>query len=207
MLQRIKNRVKKHLLALQRTLRQDGGLITRKDDTNIVIDGHPFGYDRTGLQDIIDRVPRGGKMVEIGSLIGFSTRLFSYHFDEVISIDPYKPGYDSSDYNSLDYRLSLARDLFTIRFMDDPKVVQYRESSEKGHLRFEDVELDFVYIDGDHTFEGVKQDIQHWKPKVRPGGYLAGDDHDWEGVEKAVAHHFSSDHVQTVRDRWVVQIT
>jgi len=36
---------------------------------------------------------------------------------------------------------------------------------------------DFVFIDGDHTYGGVCEDIAMWKPKVRPGGVLCGHDY------------------------------
>lgn len=33
--------------------------------------------------------------------------------------------------------------------------------------------LDFVFIDGDHTYEGVRNDWTAWSPLVRPGGLVA----------------------------------
>jgi hypothetical protein len=39
-----------------------------------------------------------------------------------------------------------------------------------------DASLDFVYIDGDHTLRGVTIDLQKMLPKVRPGGFIGGDD-------------------------------
>jgi len=38
-------------------------------------------------------------------------------------------------------------------------------------------ELDFVYIDADHTYEAVKADIAAWWPKVRVGGTIGGHDY------------------------------
>lgn len=40
-----------------------------------------------------------------------------------------------------------------------------------------DGSLDFVYIDGDHTYKGAKADIEAWAPKVRIGGIVSGDDY------------------------------
>lgn len=40
-----------------------------------------------------------------------------------------------------------------------------------------DESLDFVYIDGDHKYESVKEDIEAWAPKVREGGIVSGDDY------------------------------
>lgn len=39
-----------------------------------------------------------------------------------------------------------------------------------------DGSLDFVYIDGDHTLRGITIDLVAWYAKVKPGGYLGGDD-------------------------------
>jgi predicted O-methyltransferase YrrM len=39
-----------------------------------------------------------------------------------------------------------------------------------------DGSLDFAYIDGDHTLRGVAIDLARIYPKLREGGYLAGDD-------------------------------
>lgn len=38
---------------------------------------------------------------------------------------------------------------------------------------FADGSLDFVYIDGDHRFDPVVQDLVRWAPKVRRGGVIA----------------------------------
>ncbi len=48
--------------------------------------------------------------------------------------------------------------------------------------------LSFLYIDADHSFEGVTRDLEAWVPRVRRGGVVAL--HDYEspqyGVKKAV---------------------
>jgi hypothetical protein len=52
-----------------------------------------------------------------------------------------------------------------------------------------DASLDFVFIDADHLYEGVRADIAAWRPKVKPGGYLSGHDYHpgaFEGVVRAV---------------------
>ena len=42
---------------------------------------------------------------------------------------------------------------------------------------FEDGSLDFVYIDGNHDFKNVANDIVEWQKKVRVGGIVAGHDY------------------------------
>ena len=36
-----------------------------------------------------------------------------------------------------------------------------------------DDKLDFLFIDGDHSYEGVKQDFEFYSPFVAPGGIVA----------------------------------
>lgn len=51
---------------------------------------------------------------------------------------------------------------------------------------YEDESLDFVFIDAAHDYESVKQDIETWLPKVKPGKFLGGDDYNIIGVREAV---------------------
>lgn len=37
--------------------------------------------------------------------------------------------------------------------------------------------LDFVYIDANHSYKTVFEDITEWAKRVRPGGVIAGDDY------------------------------
>lgn len=50
-----------------------------------------------------------------------------------------------------------------------------REFSLKGSSKVPD-ELDFVYIDGNHSYKYVMEDLRTWYPKVRTGGIIIGDD-------------------------------
>jgi predicted O-methyltransferase YrrM len=75
--------------------------------------------------------------------------------------------------------------------IDRGQVVVKRQRSVQAAEDFPDGSLDWVYIDGDHTYDGVKSDLEAYFRKVRPGGYLAGDDYGqpgwWDdGVTRAV---------------------
>lgn len=49
-----------------------------------------------------------------------------------------------------------------------------------------DEELDFVFIDADHEYQSVVNDIWAWTPKLKPGGMLSGHDTHFEGVRRAL---------------------
>jgi len=51
------------------------------------------------------------------------------------------------------------------------------KTSMEALADFKDRSLDFVYIDGDHSFGYVAMDIWKWSRKVRKGGVIAGHDY------------------------------
>jgi hypothetical protein len=52
-----------------------------------------------------------------------------------------------------------------------------RKRSMEAVTDFEDGSLDFVYIDGDHRYAFVVEDIREWSKKVRSGGIVSGHDY------------------------------
>lgn len=64
---------------------------------------------------------------------------------------------------------------------DKLKVLQGKTTEVVG--RVEDASLDGVYIDGDHTLRGIIIDLFSWERKLKPGGFILGDDcsaHPWQ---------------------------
>lgn len=64
-----------------------------------------------------------------------------------------------------------------------------RKPSTKAAKDFQDKSLDFIFIDANHNYLPVKQDLAAWGDKVRPGGIISGHDYDnpdWPGVKRAV---------------------
>lgn len=58
------------------------------------------------------------------------------------------------------------------------KVNIVRKFSQDAALDFVDEYFDFIYIDADHTYEGLKGDIISWWPKLKKGGLIGL--HDYE---------------------------
>lgn len=73
---------------------------------------------------------------------------------------------------------------------------------------FDDEYFDIVYIDASHDYESVKKDILAWQPKVKKGGFIAGDDHHftWPGVIRAVTEIFGGNRRIISGTQWVTQI-
>lgn len=63
-----------------------------------------------------------------------------------------------------------------------------KKSSMGAVKDFEDKSLDFVYIDANHEYSYVLEDIVEWSKKVRPGGIVAGHDYRLSKSEKTKLH-------------------
>ncbi len=75
----------------------------------------------------------------------------------------------------------------------DPEVEICRMTSDMWFEQFNDELLDWIYIDGDHSYEGCLRDLENALQVVKPGGLILGDDYGWPnskwskpGVTKAV---------------------
>ena len=67
-------------------------------------------------------------------------------------------------------------------------------------------ELDFVFIDADHSYNGCLVDIRTWFPKVRTGGYVCGHDCEHPDVKRAITEFFGADGYETGIDEvWYVK--
>jgi len=58
-----------------------------------------------------------------------------------------------------------------------PNSTIIRKTSMDAVKNFKDGSLDFAYIDGDHTFRFVAEDVYEWTKKVRSGGVVCGHDY------------------------------
>lgn len=79
------------------------------------------------------------------------------------------------------------------RFRTYEEVEICRMSSDEWFEKHKDVELDWIYIDGDHSYEGCLRDLENALQVVKQGGLILGDDYGWPnakwfkpGVTKAV---------------------
>jgi len=101
-----------------------------------------------------------------------------WEFDETTEIKP-RPG----------EKINIVYETVLKRNSKRKNVKIYQGTSDKVLSSFPDEYFDWLYIDGDHRYEGVKSDLKLAVRKVKNGGFIAGDDYvernDW-GVIQAV---------------------
>jgi hypothetical protein len=140
--------------------------------------GKPFHIpdcSRTELAEFFKE--RGYKVgAEIGVLRGEYTETFCKAGLKMFAIDPWiglidgmvvEGGQDRQDRN-------YARSLLRLSPYDCTII---RKTSMDALKDFKDESLDFIYIDGNHTFPFAANDIFEWAKKVKPGGVISGHDY------------------------------
>lgn len=147
---------------------------------------------------LLCKMPEGSVCAEIGVHEGdFSRQILDAVGPERLHlIDPWRQGEGlfgkqaASEQATVEERYAGVRERFAEE-IEAGRVVIHRALSSEVVEEFPDSYLGWVYVDGNHLYEFVKQDLELYYPKVQAGGYLAGDDYGvrgyWEnGVQRAV---------------------
>ena len=132
---------------------------------------------------------KGSTMIEIGSYMGESTMLFasSKLFNKIYAIDPLKGNEVFNDTSECSWDEVKNQFNINTRFFDNIELIQ--EYSQYTVSKFKDKSIDFIYIDANHTYESVKNDLQLYLPKLKSNSVIAGHDYcdiKWPGVIEAV---------------------
>jgi predicted O-methyltransferase YrrM len=166
------------------------------------IDGwfnHQAAYDF-----LLNAMPKDGTFVELGAWLGKSS---SYLCDKatdqkIIIVDSFK---GTAEYLDSYYQLAKTNDIYNLftENMGERKYTAIKATSKAAARKFKAQSLDVVFIDLDHSYEAVKEDIKLWLPKVKKGGYIAGDDYheNWKGVIQAVDELLP--HATFIDDCWI----
>tara|TARA_B100001113_G_C21049810_1_gene596209 strand:- start:150 stop:929 length:780 start_codon:yes stop_codon:yes gene_type:complete len=128
-----------------------------------------------GIQHLI---PNDGVGVEVGVYKGhFSEHLLKTWNGILYMVDPWRPLDNYVDESNAKDRYENINE--TIKNIDgyDDRGRMMRMTSYQASKMFPDNSLDFVYIDANHNYESVKEDLKVWYPKVKKDGYLFGDDY------------------------------
>jgi len=126
-----------------------------------------------------------GLVVEIGSWKGKSTIWLAKGSKagkgaKVVAIDPHTGSPEHGKVNTLqEFRRNIKG--AGVEAMVRP-IVKTSEGAAKGFKG----KIGLLFIDGNHDYEFVKNDLKLWWDKVKPGGYLCGHDYDLYDVSKAV---------------------
>jgi Methyltransferase domain len=160
---------------------------------------------RQERERLLSMLPEHGVCAEVGTWRGdfAATILASRAPTQLYLVDPWEHR-EEDTYAQASFggnaqggqtALDAIHDSVVARFraeIDAGRVIVRRQRSVPAAAAFAEASLDWVYIDADHSYEGVKGDLESYYRTVKPGGFLAGDDYghvgSWfeDGVTRAV---------------------
>lgn len=159
---------------------------------------------------ILKRVPKGARGVEVGVFRGvLSGYLLRSGVARLFMVDNWLPAAEqprhyraTKDYcaglsaSEAASNRALAR---TVAERYPKRSVVLEMASVAAAAKINDASMDFVFLDADHSYEGLKADIAAWLPKVKPDGWICGHDYrnhmeqfDFSGVDRAVDEAFGN---------------
>lgn len=121
-------------------------------------------------EDVFDHLPKGGRIAELGTQEGYFARKLHD------ALAPEELHLFDIDFAPFHARKALPA--------DTPGLVLHQGDSSTELSRFPDGHFDVIYIDGDHSYEGVKRDAEVARRKIKPDGTLWFNDFTlWSPVE------------------------
>jgi predicted O-methyltransferase YrrM len=155
------------------------------------------------LADYAKNVPADQEIVELGVFQGRTALIMAWgarqgHGAHVTAIDPwdlpgnvYDPPFTDADSRRwAEYRINELgyTDAITLVQEFSHHMAEAWSTTEKRNAAG-GKQIGLLYVDGDHTKEGARRDIEAWAPHLAPGAVIAVDDYghpDWPGVGQAV---------------------
>lgn len=174
-----------------------------------------FDYDDL-YKEQVRNATDGNKFVEIGSLFGKSASFMGVEIKnsnkkitldcvdywdergvpELNIVNNTEFGFDKCGYNYVNHGKDIIFEVFNKNIESagiKDIVTTRRMSSQEAYKLYENDSLDFIFIDGDHSYQGVYNDIKNWLPKLKRGKTIAGHDYHWNEIRKAVVDFFGNE--------------
>lgn len=138
---------------------------------------------RTELPIILNKRGLRGSGVEVGVWKALFSEflLENWKGKKLYSVDPWK-SFSSDEYID---EMNINQEEFDKIYENSKQLLSKfgnrseicRDVSINAAVSFKNNSLDFVYLDGRHHYEGVKEDIESWFCKVKKGGIICGHDY------------------------------
>lgn len=175
-------------------------------------------------RDFCIKIPKDGVAVEVGSWMGSSAIFFA----ECIKLSEKNIKFycvdiwdDSFSHPAFTAAINKAKSLNTnlfglfklnIKNHNCQDIINPLQGDSKFAIKkFKNNSVDLVFIDADHSYEAVKNDIILWWSKLKIGGIMAGHDYFWspDGVKMAVDEFFENKKIKviTTGQCWVIEKT
>ena len=161
----------------------------KKHLTTYEMNGWLEDWDLNNIAKYISQLEPGQLYLEVGVARGVSSTLANVVAKDGVRLK----GIDIINWADRDFKMQeilkvYGKDLKNWEFIE--------EDSQLAAKYWKHGKIDLLFIDGDHTYEGLLKDFISWYPWVKEGGVIMFDDYNnVTGVKKAINdvikdHHF-----------------
>src|SRR5262249_35118208 len=142
--------------------------------------------DMHAITQLAQRVPEHGIIVEVGSLYGLSSWLWSKNAPStarVVCIDPWKHEHWIDKVRDQFDTVDLSIEAF-LENTADCSNIEGIQGYSPDCCKTWSTPIDLYFDDADHRNPGLARNIAFWSQHVKPGGIVAG--HDYSGSHRDV---------------------
>lgn len=137
--------------------------------------------NRNQIGELLNFYNLHGKGVEIGTWKGEFSKIILDSWDGTLyMVDPWRglgDEYTASDNQIKPEHSNAYNNTMNSIRGNEHRAFMLRGLSNELYDLFKDESLDFIYIDGNHKYDYVVEDINLWFPKVKRGGLVMGHDY------------------------------
>lgn len=144
------------------------------------------------------------EVLEIGSYVGESSRIFAGHFDYLTCVDPYGKRNEWSKVDDMeevvqhqddhvDVAVKTSDENDLVRFIFENNVVArdsnisfYHCTSDDYFEHYANQKFDFIYVDGDHRYSQQMRDYTNALNRLNEDGVIGGHDWSWPSTQQVI---------------------
>lgn len=145
---------------------------------NQPIPGQLSYWQIDAIKAVAPLVPKGGKMVEVGSLFGLSSSTWAKHVDPSVAVYCVDPWQGNSGVQAIEERYGIKYSIEQFRKFtaDLPNIVPKQGYSPRDFLDWSE-KIDLYYEDAVHTDPILAANLDFWTSHLAQGGIICGDDY------------------------------
>ncbi len=153
-----------------------------------ILYGRGFNARGVGGQELdflMKHIPENKVVMEIGCGFGQNTRRFADKGNMIYAVDPFLP--ERNLKTLMGENPEYVFNCF-IKSIEGRNVLHYDMTSKEALEMYDGIKLDFLFIDGEHTYNALEIDTK-WIKHVKKGGLFAFHDCSCEEVNDFLVEH------------------
>jgi hypothetical protein len=132
--------------------------------------------------EFLDLLPKNGFVIEVGVQEGIFSEYILQRTQpkQLVLIDcwekqPQNVYNDPANVSNQEQIRKFKRVCRKFSHLSQIKII--KNFSSLASYQFTDNSVDWIYLDANHSYAAVKEDIKNWWPKIKKGGFLTGHDY------------------------------